>query len=791
MEISFLISNNICENESSGSIIIESINFEDQNEAFLYRNYVVVWSGDFDENTFISTDGLVVENLKNGIYQFRLFSPDSQQESQIYTAEVLSESSKIDINNLKYLEYSCDESAYIYLEVSGGVPPYTFIAGTNNISSLNNAAKIENLSSGFYEVSVRDSNGCTAVYDKIIEIKDHSFSNTINNIAAPQLVDNYGLLDISVFGQGPFSFLFVDQSDIKNNIYIDTFETKYIKSFDQENNIYNYFFDDIISPGIYSLTIKNSSGCFNFIDLINIPNALPIELSLNLSNSGSVSVPNYSQPLAIFDTLLIPYKFILNNSLFWNYIKNKKLKDKIDLFVNDIEYDATVTRNILDKECLNQNDIEILKLGNKIEDMFFYLYISPGINISSEPELLSSKIQIKTTNDTFDITLGLDKNQNIDINNPSIIIGSFILSDLGYSEYHNGGDLSISLNPPSSFEDKQFSVKNIRKLINLNTYTIGFVTILNFLEQFDVLISRIDTESTSACNISSQKYQYILNIKNLLTTINSFNNLGSIFIYNPLDIVYQGSISLAISGNDFFTLFNNETIQNNYSIEYYYIKEDSDTLYNIYRGSKIIKNITVLNDLPEGFYIIRIKDLYENIVKFINFNNNRINYDDHFIKAQKTIQQFNSKILSLFDYGDVLIYIGRQFSSLGNNSIEFVEDSESPEETPEQNNTLSINVVSQTKDEINTSSISVELLNEEIDCYIYGPKNYKKSFNRNTSFTNLIPGIYTILGDEESLTKASKYQNEIRIFLDKNTNKSVFLDFVSYIDLISIRNDNT
>jgi hypothetical protein len=789
MEISFSTTNNICINDSNGLIVIESINFEDSNEAFLYRNYIIIWSGNFDENTFISTDGSVVENLKNGVYQFKLFSPDSQQESQIYTIEIFSESSEIKIKNLKYLDYSCEDSAYIYIEVEGGAPPYTFIAGTNSILSNDNQAKIQNLTNGLYEVSVIDINGCTVIYDKIIEIKDHTFSSTINNALPPQLLNSYGLLDISVTGKGPFSFLFVDQLEPDKNIYVDTFETKYIKNIDIENNVYNYFFDDLITPGTYSLTIKNSSDCSNFIDFLNIPNSSPIGVSISLSNSDSFSVPNYSESLPIFDTLLIPYKFIVNNSELWTYIKDKKIKDKIDLIVNNEKYETTITRNILDKECFNQGDIEILRLGNDPEDWFFYLYISPGINIGSEPELLSSKIQIKTSVNTFDITLGLNQDQLIDTNNPSIIIGSFILNDLGYSEYHNGGEINVNLSIPSSFEDQQFNVKNITKLTSLNTYSVGFVTILNFLEQFDILISRININSISACNLSNEKYQYILNIKNLLKTINNFNNLNSIFIYNPLDRIYQGSISLDISGNDFFTLFNNETIQNEYFIEYYYIKNDSNLLYNIYLGSNIIENTNIVNNLPEGFYIIKIKDLYKNIVRTINFQNNFIDYDDHFIKSKKMIQKFNSNLLSSFNYGDILIYIGQEFSSVGDNVFEEVINELPGFSSPEQpDNVVRFEVIEQTKDNAGTSSISVELLDQEIECQIHGPKNYKKTFNKNTSFTNLIPGVYTILGDEDSLRRASKYQNEIRIFLDKNTNKSIFVSFVSYADFIFIKN---
>ena len=82
---------------------------------------------------------------------------------------------------------------------------------------------------------------------------------------------------------------------------------------------------------------------------------------------------------------------------------------------------------------------------------------------------------------------------------------------------------------------------------------------------------------------------------------------------------------------------------------------------------------------------------------------------------------------------------------------------------------------------------NIELLNSQITCYLYGPKNYIQKFNSNTKFTNLVPGVYIILGDEKELEELSLYQNETRLDLQKNTTKNIFLEFNSYETVVSIK----
>jgi len=788
MEINFSINDNICLNDSNGSIIIDSINFADNQEAFLYRNYIIVWDGPIDPETFISADGTFISNLKNGIYTFRLISSDSQAESEEYVAEISSISSDLKIVQVKNTEYSCfDDTGSIYIEIEGGVSPYVFLLDTLTTVSENTQIKIPNIPFGDYNLVVYDSNNCFVTYDKIISIKDGSFDLEINSVTPPQILNNYGSLDVSVIGDGPFGFLFTDLHT-QESIYIDNFETKYIQNINTETRIYNYIFSDLLTPGNYLLKVESSSGCFS-LENINIPNSLPMIVDITLSNNVSSNFPNYSEPIKIFDTLLIPYKFIYNNEKFLKYIKYKKIKDSIEFLINNENFTFTITRNILEKDCIEDGDIEILRLGKDPEDWFFYMHIAPGININNNPEFLSADVKIKIEDSTIDITLGTNEERVIDISKPSLIIGSFILDELGYDEYYNGAEIYLNTSEPLSIDQKSFVVKNIKKSIVSGLYSSGFVTILDFLSYFGVLNVPVNQANQSFCETANEDYQYIIDVKNLLETLNNFNYIDSIFIHNPLDFNYQGSILLNISGNDFYILPDGQQDQNEYKIDYLFFQENSNTVKNIYRGSNIIKNEFAVDSIPEGFYILKIKDKYNNIPKILQFNNSIIDYDDHFTYGKKILQKINKKIIDNFIYGDIVIYLGFDYVSLfsGSPVPTIINTEEIIDEDQQPSIIVDYNTISQTDNPVNSSTIDIQVLSKEIRCIIHGPQNYKMIFSESTSFINLVPGVYTILGNEEDLKKLSRYQNEIRVFLDKNTTKKIFIDFVSYIDRIFVK----
>ena len=134
-----------------------------------------------------------------------------------------------------------------------------------------------------------------------------------------------------------------------------------------------------------------------------------------------------------------------------------------------------------------------------------------------------------------------------------------------------------------------------------------------------------------------------------------------------------------------------------------------------------------------------------------------------------------------------MVYLGEDLEIIEDQDIPSSPNPDDDPDLPEFSLVPSLRIVPQTKDLSNTSEINIELLNSQITCYLYGPKNYIQKFNSNTKFTNLVPGVYIILGDEKELEELSLYQNETRLDLQKNTTKNIFLEFNSYETVVSIK----
>ena len=339
-------------------------------------------------------------------------------------------------------------------------------------------------------------------------------------------------------------------------INIDKFDTTYLKSI--SNSTYNYIVNNLY-PGDYNLTITDKNNCVNNFE-IDIPNIDPIVVNINVSTDTTQNIFTINNTIPIFDTLLIPYKFIVNNTKEWQAIKEYNLKNYLSISINGQIYQFLIARTMLNKYCLDYNKIEVLRLGNTDKDWFFYLQLAPSINLNDNPEFMNSKIELKTSDSTIPITLGLNDHQQLDNNNLSLIRGSFIVSGLVDSQFKNGEKCYISTSDQiSDINQYDFMVKDINIAMHRNLYSVGLVTIINFLENFKTLISTVRLHQ-NFCDLNILDYQYLLNIKNLLITLNNFNNNNNIFIYN-INEQGNGSIISSIRNQNEFYFFN-ETVQN-------------------------------------------------------------------------------------------------------------------------------------------------------------------------------------------------------------------------------------
>jgi len=782
---------NLCKNQRNGFIEITQIILITQAENTSFFNNIIEWSGDIDDDTIISTDNRLISNLKNGNYEFIIRSLIDNSILGPYTFNIESPP-ELKITGVQHKEYSCNNDANIYIEVSGGSPPYIYDIKEQTLVSSEPSVTIRNLSAGSYSVSVVDNNGCS--------VSGPSFS--IVNIETkyldqfsipPTVFDGYGTLKFDITGYGPFSLLFTNVDDQGLIYFLDAFETKYITNVDTINNRYSYQITNLLMPGTYSLAIENMYGCTTVIDDIIIPNINPLSVSLKITEDIKSKLYSPTITLPIYDTILIPYKLISNNSALWQYIKTLKLKDNIIIKIDNNPYEFLIVRNMLDKYSIQDNEIEILKLGNSSEDWFYYFYIAPGLNPNANPNLLNSILQISNpkTNEAFDLSLGLSEFGDINNENASLVRGSFILQDNVHAQFTNSSfreitssrmdNVYVSIGDNTNNEDfYQFKTTNTKKLVYKNLYQLNYVTILSFLEKFNVLNQYVTTSQT-VCDSSPEDSAYMLNIKNLLRSINKINNLSEIYVYNLDNATHTGGIDIVIDGNSSYLLPDSTTIDNNYIVNFYVLDNKSNSIKPLMSNNKLIDSSSI-KALSNGYIIIRIKDKYNNIPNNIIYNNLNKNYDNHFTISKKILQDYNKLVVDQFLYGDILVYV----RAAGENTT-IDEYLPQPRQIPASITTPveAYQTIKQTEDETNTAKLLVNI-DKPIKHTIYGPKNYNKTFAKNTLFINLLPGVYTIMGDEQELLKNNLYQNEYRILVEDNLDYSIDIIFNSYQDQIFI-----
>lgn len=781
MNIIYNVTNNRCYNDSDGSINITSISFT-PTESVDFASYEIVWYGGIS-NTQLSNNNKIAVDLPNGIYSFRLVSLSSSEISDLYTINITSPPALV-IDNIYHSEYSCGSNGSIEIYISGGSAPYSYRVGP--LVNITNSAfsSFTNLEAGTYSISIEDSNGCL-VQAENIELLDSNIEFNLTQISTPISPDSYADLEFNITGNGPFELSFISQTT-QEITKINSFETSHIKNI--LDNTFYYYINDKIYPDTYTLTIKDRSGCSISADM-EVTNTAEIFVDINASSNTNSDLFTINSTLPIFDTLLIPYKLIFNNSEQWNHIKKHNLKNYLSIIINDQTYKFLITRTMLNKYCTDSNKIEILKLGNTSKDWFFYLQLAPAISLATNPEFINAKIELDIDGAKFPITLGLNNNQQLDSENLSLIRGSFIIAGIIDNQFSDSDKCYITTNNEiTNSENYDFLVKNITVSNHRNLYSNSIVTIINFLDNFNLLIDTV-TLNQNFCELSIDDYQYLLNIKHLLLTLNNFNYNDSIYVYSVSEYG-NGSLMVNVKGQDYFYLIN-ETVINTYNIEYFYFTEDSTKLSNLLLNNELLSNIFSVYNMKNGFYILRIKDKYNNKPKYITNNRTTIEYNDHYTSAKQYIQLYNPNILDLFLYGDILAYIPKKNNDNILNTLDniptinlniFINN-----QSPTSNNTNIIKTISQTNDTTNTSSLTIKISPTLTKCVITGPNNYQLDISQDTKLINMIPGVYIIQGNEQDLFDKNLFSNYVRVLVDKNSEIITSIKFNSYKDKVLIK----
>lgn len=774
--ISYNITNNVCYGGSDGSIIIDNIVFDNLYPQFI--SYTVNWTSTntIDSNQ-IRDNGRGLANLSAGNYSFTINSISSSGSSLGPYSLSLTDPSIFIISDITSSSYSCGENGSISVSVSGGAPPYSFNIGGNSIEQSGTVCTIDNLEPNIYEISVFDNNNCvadTANINTTITLQDKSVNFVNYGSLPPATRGGNGYLEIVINGDGPFSFVFNSLDNIETTI--DSISSNiYQTSFDSTLNQYVFVFDDLLKPDNYTLTISNTN-CSTTTS-IYIPDLANISATISISPNISTNQFTSKLLLSIFDTIFIPFKHIQENSNLWQLIQQFINTGRIDLKIGDNVVQYSIVRNFLFPDC-NNNEIEIVRLDNNMENWFFCFHVAPGINLATNMNILNSNLSIidKRNEIEYRLILGLEDDR-ISHDDASLLIGSLIIPGVN-TNYYDGKDTNVTVSDlvPQSASDNDFIIKDIKASTYLSLYTLGYTTNIYFLENFNVLTQNININDT-ACTISNEDFQYILNIKKLLLTLNNINNYQKLYVYDN-SITNTGSVYVSISGPT--SIRQEDVLVNNiYSIEYFSFDEKSTQLQSFYLNNQKVSGPSITN-LAESYIIIRIKDINNNIVDYIGINQSQtIPYATHFSQALNILQEYNSNIKPLFIYGDILAIVTSASSS--------VTESESTNIT--NNTTVNIynslpKIIKQSNDLTNTSKIILNTAPSNAVCYLLGPKNYKQEFIGYTIFENVVPGVYNIIGNEDYLLENFLYQNDTRIIVLKNKEYDATINFGSYKNLV-------
>lgn len=776
--ISYNIINNVCYGGSSGSIIIDNIVFDNLYPQFI--NYTIDWtSSNIIDNDQIRDSGRGLANLSAGTYSFTINSISSSGSSLgPYDLQLIDPNNFI-ISEITHSSFSCGENGSISVSVSGGTPPYSFSIEGNLIQQSGTSCLLNNLEPNTYQISVFDVNNCIAdasSVDTSVIIQDKSINFLDYGSLPSDVRGGYGYLEILVEGNAPFSFAFVSSEDVET-VIDESSLNQYLVSFDATTRQYVYGFDNLFKPDNYVLTISNNSCSIN--TNIFIPDLPTISADVAITPNISTNQFLSKLLLPIFDTVFIPFKHIQENSDLWQLIQKFIDSGKIDLKIDDNVVQHSIVRNFLFPGC-NNNEIEIVRLDNNIENWFFCFHIAPGINLATNIGILNSNMSIvdKKNHIEYKLFFGLYEDR-INHDEASLLIGSFIIPGVN-TNYYEGKEiyLTISDGIPQESSPNDFVVKNTKVNTYLSIYTLGYTTNIYFLENFNVLTQNININN-SACTISNEDFQYILNIKKLLLAINNVNNYQKLYIYDN-SITNTGSFYVSISGPTSIRQ-GNTLVANAYSIEYFTFDQESTQLQSFYQNNEKVSSPSITN-LSESYIIIRIKDINNNIIDNISLNQSQsVSYSQHFTQAINILQEYNHHIKNQFNYGDILIMIPKAISSV----------SESEPESGSIGGITSVDVyknlpktIKQSNDLTNTSKIILNTSPSNAICYLLGPKNYKQQFIGYTIFENVVPGVYNIVGNEDYLLENFLYQNNTRIIVLKNKEYDTTINFGSYKNLI-------
>lgn len=807
LSISSLINDVTCPNNINGTISL-NIEYTGANNSGINQCYSdspisVVWNN-VPNTATIGTNGLSVFNIGTGTYSATIYGGSIPLTTNEFT---VSSQSSLSLLQIIKENNACSSVGKLSVIFSGGVPPYIFSYGTSRTvipsgSGFSATLNIDNNNISGYP-TITDRNGCEVVGGYTIFDFPTAFSDYTYISQEPPLIHDSTLesYKFSVrHGNGPYEInIYHTTTGEKGDIayLIDRYETAVIDDIQQLSettidpsgntilalsnaNPTTYYYDlgGYIHPGNYIFEFINTDGCILAVDGIQTANNIePILLQMNTINDSSFDIGFHILSQPILDTLFIPYKMLLQNSELLSYISSLDEKSDIKIMVGDQIFERKVLNGTIN--CDNYSILNIKFLGIKNNYWFYTLPIYRGFDLDDQDiDILNEPIYLILNNQKIKIVTELNNN----INTIKLLKGSILTTDENTAQFLVGSEIELFEYDQVSASFTSLSVfTNVMSTSTLyNKYVANNIFRINYLDGSPIS-QNISTNQISNITFDCSKQQTkILQYRKFLQAINNFNTntADSLYIKTTNNKIHTGSITMVIAGG-----------YDNYDISYRYYDQKLKTTQFLYKNNKILNDFTATS-LLYGSYIVSIRDTYGNTPKLIN----SIQYDDLYASMVDYIinEMHTTPDAINFAHGDLIVNIYDLVSqpSLAQNpkpAIPGLNPTEPVE--PVDEIIISINTISTivSPNTTFTNNITIQTNPPKVKYTVYGPYGYIKTFDDRATLIQLPPGVYTIKGEETDLYNKYLYQDNREIFVTKNTNLLIDLNFMTYEDQTIIK----
>ncbi|KAF2332296.1 T9SS type A sorting domain-containing protein [Flavobacterium ginsenosidimutans] len=262
----------------------------------------------------------------------------------------------------------------ITASVTGGKAPYVYSIG-NSYSSANT---FTGLAAGFYNVTVKDANGCLSSFAVNID-QPNVIVPTVSTTNSTSIADNDGTITVNATGGvPPYTYALTDENGLPAVFF-------------QTSNIFNG-----LKSGLYGVQVKDSNGCFTTQTNISI---------INKTNTLSAAATVTTQPTCNnpYGTITVnatggtaPYTYSIDNGATYSVSNTfQELPGNYLIKVKDAENSETsititliapaplVTTAVLTKtiDCLSNGIITVFATGGQAP--YLYSFDNGSTYISS------------------------------------------------------------------------------------------------------------------------------------------------------------------------------------------------------------------------------------------------------------------------------------------------------------------------------------------------------------------------------------------------------------------------